>query len=455
MLRGFCVVVSLLAVMLLAGCPSPTPPSKPNMGGQGKTTTETTEGSSTASTETPAAPADDAEAVKQLEAGKHTLKRDDAGHVVEVRLQPLGDKQQTLEVLKLVAKLPSLARLYATGPDVTDEGLVELKPLKNLKLLNLDQASVGDEGMAHLVDLPLADIDLKLTNVQDAGVKHLSKIKSLKHLKLVKTKVTDDGMPALADLPNLETVDLQDVNTVGNKSLPIFAGLKKLRTLRVWGTTFEGEGIAPIGSMTNLRSLSMEKAVVNDQNVGLFKNLTNLEKLILTGTFVTDTGMQQLAGLTKLREIELRGAPVGTQGMSWISGMQELDKLDLSETPTASASLQPIGKLPKLKELNLWATLINDEGVAHLADLKGLTYLNLDNTRISDAALDTVAKFGDLEFLHIGSCGEITDAGVAKLHGLKKLKKIHLTFLQNVNPDAVDALKDAIPALKEDGAVVY
>jgi hypothetical protein len=52
----------------------------------------------------------------------------------------------------------------------------------------------------------------------------------------------------------------------------------------------------------------------------------------------------------------------------------------------------------------------------------------------------------------------VTDAGLAKIHNLKKLKKskddpaIVITYL-NVSDEGAEALMEAIPALKEEGAV--
>ena len=163
---------ALLLLACCTGCPEPTQPVA-------KPVTQPTNGPEpdvkpAEKTEEKAEP-DDAAIVKELEDGYHKLKKDDQGRVIEVNLDKLGDVERTNAALELVAKLPNVVRLAATGPDVKNSGLEKIKGMKKLKVLDLDQASVDDAGMEHLVGLPLVDINLKLTNVRDDGVAHLAR----------------------------------------------------------------------------------------------------------------------------------------------------------------------------------------------------------------------------------------------------------------------------------------
>lgn len=458
MSRGYrSLLLTTLALFVVAccvGCPEPTRPvAKPNAG-----KAEVVE---KAETPKETIPPDDAEVVKALQDGGHKLKLDEAGHVVEATLVQLGNVEKTTALLEQVAKLPNLVRLKAGGPDVTNAGLEKIAGLKKLKVLDLDQAKVDDDGMKHLAALPLVDINLKLTDVRDDGVGHLAKIQTLKQLKLVKTKVTNAGVAHVKDMPNLEGLDLQDVNTVDNACLSDVKGLKKLRFLRIYGPGFDGDGIAPLGEMKTLRTLSMHQTGLGDDNIKHLKGLVDLEKLLIYGTRVSDKGMAELAGLTKLKELDLRATPCGTAAMeTYLSHMPQLQLLDLSESnsPNVNEAMPAIAKLTNLENLNLWHTQVTDDAVALLAALPNLKSLNLDdNKRVTDASMDTVGKLTNLEYLHIGSTS-VTDAGLAKLHNLKKLKKtkddpaLHITFI-NVSDEAVEALMEAIPALKEEGAI--
>ena len=67
--------------------------------------------------------------------------------------------------------------------EITDAGLVHLKGLTKLELLNLNRSEITDAGLSHLK---------KLTNLQTLFLKD--------------TKVTDAGIPELQEaLPNCET----------------------------------------------------------------------------------------------------------------------------------------------------------------------------------------------------------------------------------------------------------
>jgi len=457
MSRGFRSLMLTALVLFVAacciGCPEPTRPVAKSKG-DGTDTAEKPE------TPQETAQPDDAAVVKALQDGGHKLKLEE-GRVIEAALVPLGDVEKTVALLEQVARLPNLVRLKAGGPDVTNAGLEKIAGLKKLKVLDLDQAKVDDDGMKYLAALPLVDINLKLTDVRDDGVGHLTKIQTLKQPKLVKTKVTNAGIAHVKEMSNLEGLDLQDVNTVDNACLNDIQGLKKLKFLRIYGPGFAGDGIAPIGEMKSLRALSMHQTGLGDENINHLKPLVDLERLLLYGTHVTDKGMGELAGMAKLKELDLRATACGTAAMeAYLSHMSELRILDLSEcnTPKLDDAIPAIAKLEHLENLNLWHTGVTDNAVALLASLPNLKSLNLDdNKQVTDASMDTVGKLTNLEYLHIGSTN-VTDAGLAKLHNLKKLKKtkddpaLHITFL-NVSDEAVEALMEAIPALKEEGAI--
>ena len=79
--------------------------------------------------------------------------------------------------------------------NVTDSGLVHLKRLTKLELLNLDGTKVTDAGLAHLSGLTrLLGLDLSNTKITDAGLVHLKELTKLEFLFLKGTKVTDAGV---------------------------------------------------------------------------------------------------------------------------------------------------------------------------------------------------------------------------------------------------------------------
>src|SRR5262245_22389355 len=90
------------------------------------------------------------------------------------------------------------------GEDIANPSMKLLTGLKKLRVLNLSQCSVNDDGLRALAGLnTITDLDLSFTGVSDAGLKHLKGLTRLSKLDLSETKVTDEGVKELQKaLPN-------------------------------------------------------------------------------------------------------------------------------------------------------------------------------------------------------------------------------------------------------------
>lgn len=448
-LRAGLVAGLIAATSTFVGCPEPHGTIKENAGKNAGGTTEEKTGTSAdvgndKTTVEPAVSADEQEAIEALNKQGSKVTLDSAGHAKEVDLRaPIND-----EVFLLVGRLPELQKLLAKGPDVKDSSLGALKGLKNLRTIDFDQADVGDEGLAMLVDLPLVDINLKLTNVRDEGVKHLASIKTIRNMRLIKTKVTDAGVAHLKDHPAIEFLDLQDVNTCGNASLETAATLPKLKKLRVYGPQYNDAGMEHVGKITNLASLSMEQTGVGDAGLEKIAGLTELKELLMYGTQISDAGLNKLTGLSKLTELELRGTATGAD-LAWLKQFPALKILSLEESYFSDEGMPALLEAKTLEELNLRMATLKKESLQQLAALTGLKRLNLDQLKACDDDVCTsLTALENLEFIHVGSTS-VTDAGVNALVGaLKKLKKIDVSRLPNVSQSNVENIRKANPKLE-------
>lgn len=81
-----------------------------------------------------------------------------------------------------VELLPSLQNVDFDESGVTNEDLRYLKELPNLRVLFLNQTSIGCGDLAHLVDTPIEILHLKDAPLDDSCVLYLSRMKSLKRL---------------------------------------------------------------------------------------------------------------------------------------------------------------------------------------------------------------------------------------------------------------------------------
>ncbi|MFC1758715.1 hypothetical protein ACFL2H_08095, partial [Planctomycetota bacterium] len=111
------------------------------------------------------------------------------------------------------------AAFHLSGKDLKDDGLGNLKEVKNLIWLNLRSTQITDAGLAQLSEIKtLTRLHLELTNVTDAGMAHLKSLENLEYLNLYGTKVTNAGLGYLK-------------------------GLKKLKRLYLWQTEVSKEGV--------------------------------------------------------------------------------------------------------------------------------------------------------------------------------------------------------------------
>ncbi len=116
-----------------------------------------------------------------------------------------------LRTLLADAILYSVVEVDFEKTQVTDAGLVHLKALTEIEVLDLTGTQVTDAGLVHLKALKnLQGLDLSGTQVTDIGLEGLKTLSKLQYLGLVFTQVTDEGLMKLQQaLPNCE-IEHQD-----------------------------------------------------------------------------------------------------------------------------------------------------------------------------------------------------------------------------------------------------
>lgn len=107
-----------------------------------------------------------------------------------------------------LAEVHTLIWLDVVGVPLTDDAVVHIARLKNLKRLRLDETPITDAGLIHLTRLPkLHTLNLSSTQITDAGLAHLAKLHNLKELYLQKTQVTPAGTAKLQQaLPGADII---------------------------------------------------------------------------------------------------------------------------------------------------------------------------------------------------------------------------------------------------------
>lgn len=134
-----------------------------------------------------------------------------------------------------------VASIAAKAP-ITNDDLKPLARLMHVRILDLERCeNVNDDGLKwleplnELEDLTLGSTSHPMSGVTDAGLVHFAGLKRLKTLGLSGTSVTDAGLEHLLVLENLEQVDLSD-NRITDRGLSVLARLPRLKVLLLEGT---------------------------------------------------------------------------------------------------------------------------------------------------------------------------------------------------------------------------
>jgi internalin A len=343
-----------------------------------------------------------------------------------------------------IAGLPELEELELIAWNVTDDGLksltslrhlrvlhvacrsdgsglVALKDLPNLQVLNLDGTKTSPELLRKLRVLSaLKELDLDCNGeVTDAGLKLIAELPGLEKLTLFSEGITDDGLKALATSRSIKSLRLYNHSLTGSgiKSLRGLTTLEEL-VMHVKGVDCLEQaaaigGLRSTGSMKatdltlhelralpHLRALKLEYTMITDAGLKELRDMVDLEELDLSTTKVTDAGMVELTGLKKLRKLKLVGTTVSDAAMPSIAQLTNLRELELPPT-VGEASLDMLSRLPLLEVLKLQSDALTDQAAVKFALFPSLTSLEISTEKMTNAAMKQLEKLKNLQQLRV------------------------------------------------------
>lgn len=147
--------------------------------------------------------------------------------------------------LILMQPLTNVRDLWLDGTHITDAGLEHLKGFNRLKRLSLDRTHISDSGLQKLSELHLSKLELlqlPRTEISDEGLQYLSGM-TIRELNLGATAIGDSGLRHLKALPGIVSLNLAQTK-VTDDGLEYLKGLTSLKELRLTGTKTTGQGIA-------------------------------------------------------------------------------------------------------------------------------------------------------------------------------------------------------------------
>jgi len=235
--------------------------------------------------------------------------------------------------------------------------------------------------------------------MQDASPERLQlagELRYLQELKIASLKNTSSGLGCLQDLRVLRSLELHsqemldeslaDVGRIrslrelyinaplSGTGLGHLAGLHQLREL----TIYLNGGDVPLDlsrlpAMPNLLSLTVDH--VADEQVNLLARQPRLESLTLNSQFMNGSGLRDLEQCAQLRRLWIHAHDV--MDLAALSELTRLEGLDVHGVSFADDDFERISHLPNLQKLSLEETELTDAGLAQLGRLAKLRYLNL------------------------------------------------------------------------------
>lgn len=395
----------------------------------------------------------------------------------------------------------------ANSKALTDDGFRHLARLQQLRHLDLSATAVTDSALEVLGALPaLESVNLSWTRITDAGVAHLAACERLRRVYLTGTLAGDGSLRALAGKPDLAVLHtgvgvtdrgvrlLQEFPVFrhwqgGASTIGLLSGDAQPNQLALRGAITD-DGIAALRGLDGLFALSLDDEELTISARGL-ASLATLEHLSWLSIDATDDTMPGIAELPHLRHLACQDTQAGDVGFSALATSSSIESIWGRRCHNLrTAGFIALASMPSLRALSVSCLNVEDEGIAALPSFPALRELmpmdvpdegyrhigrcrELDSlvlmycretgdgatehivtlpklrkyfasyTKITDRTPEILSQMDSLEHVEIHGCPGITDAGVARLARLPRLREVDISG-QNVSSAVVEAFPPGV-----------
>ncbi|MBN1796936.1 MAG: peptidylprolyl isomerase [Spirochaetales bacterium] len=311
----------------------------------------------------------------------------------------------------------------------TDDSFANIKYLRNLLYLSLENANLKNKDLEHVKDLTgLKLLSLKeVYDINSDGIKHLKDLINLEYLDVSNTDLTNEGLQYFASMKKLKYLDLRDTHVSGI-GLKHIKDLKELRYLDLSETRVSNAGLEYVSNLTDLETLVLILCKnFNDNGIKHLARLKKLKYLYLDYNDVTDNGMTFLKELKNLEALRISRLEVTAESLKHIKDTEKLRVLNIEDIKIKPKDLDYLKSMKNLEKLYLEYTGIDDRGIEIIAQwFKNLTVLDLSHTNITDKSLEIISRLQELREIYI-SRTNVTNEGIKYLAHLKKLNMLLAT----------------------------
>lgn len=216
------------------------------------------------------------------------------------------------EQLRYLSRSKSIQQVLLTGHNATDDHLRQLQLFPNLTIVSIRSNETTNAGFLYLGNVAkLERLYVENPNLTDEGLVSLTKLKNLKEFSGPSGwggLVTANCLPTLCQITSLEELSISfnqsktEFNVAQYSDLELLINLKKLT---LYDENLEDDAISIIGKLEQLQELALSGTKTSDAGLTHLSNLHQLESLDLNYTEVTDAGLKKLENLDSLKRLEV------------------------------------------------------------------------------------------------------------------------------------------------------
>ena len=219
--------------------------------------------------------------------------------------------------------------------------------------------------------------------------------------------------------------------------------LTTLESLNVISTKANDEWIAPLGRLTNLKTLRFTNngRLTDAGMVQLAGAMKGLESFAFVGTAMTGRAYAQFDVLTKLVRVTHRGSSIDDEGLKELcEHLPNLEYISLAHAKFTDAGAPNLAKLTKLKGLDIGSSKATPDALVHITKLP-LEFLELGDNFATAASIPVVKAIATLRRVTLTHLAKVTDAELKTIAGLSQLESLEL--------DDVPFTEERVPVLKD------
>jgi hypothetical protein len=280
------------------------------------------------------------------------------------------------------------------------------------------------------------DVQMQFTKPKDIGKVMGTKADCLLMLRCARTLAVAEPLPAD---PEAALAKLGVRMEKGDDG--------RVTALRFDGAKITRPALDLLKKFPDVKDLDFRFTTARDTDFAVLKELPKLESLTFHSTFLHDDGLECLSRCAKLKKLELTWTQTTPNGLEYLKRLPELRTLLLERLKLNGPDARQLGELTQLEGLTIqYGSMDADtvKAVGNLTHLKRLAFLDAE---LKDEWAAPLAGLFNLETLTIRSgLGGVnnTDALLAHLKGLKKLKTLNLRGTQVTEAGVAD-LRKALP----------